>query len=240
MKHAITPAHLLIVDDDPRICRMLQRYLEREGYRVSCSGDGQAMRQVLEEDPPLLVLLDLGLPGEDGLSLAAELRQRGSLGIIIVSGKGEAVDRIVGLEVGADDYVCKPFEQRELLARVRSVLRRMRDTPARSTAAKALCFRAWKLDLEGRSLSAPDGTEVVLTGQEFDLLAILAGHHSRVFDRDDLMDQVCGREWTPGDRSIDILVTRLRQKLRSRDPEVDFIKSIRNIGYKFTVVVKPG
>jgi len=240
MKHVLTPTHLLIVDDDPRICRMLERYLGREGYRVSCCGDGQAMRQVLEEDPPRLVLLDLGLPGEDGLSLAAGLRQRSGLGIIIVSGKGEAVDRIVGLEVGADDYICKPFDQRELLARVRSVLRRLEDMQAGPEVGEALYFCGWKLDLEGRSLIAPGGAEVVLTGQEFDLLAILAGHHSRVFDRDDLMDQVCGREWTPGDRSIDILVTRLRQKFRQQDPEVEYIKAIRNVGYKFTVPVKHG
>jgi len=198
------------------------------------------MRQVLDSDPPMLVLLDLGLPGEDGLGLAAELRRRGGLGIIIVSGKGEAVDRIVGLEVGADDYICKPFDQRELLARVHSVLRRLQGSPAGSSMGDSLCFHGWKLDLQGRSLRAPDGVDVPLTSQEFDLLAILAGRHRRVFDRDELMDQVCGREWTPGDRSIDILVTRLRQKFRQRDPGVDYIKAVRNIGYKFALPVGPG
>ncbi len=229
--------HVLIVDDDPRICRMLQRYLQQEGYRVSCAANGKAMRECLSQDPPQLVLLDLVLPGESGLTLAAELRQQRQLGVIIVSGKGESVDRIVGLEIGADDYVSKPFDQRELLARIRSVLRRLGQQPAQAASGRVLRFLDWRMDLDGRELRIDGGEEIHLSSLEFELLALLLSHPQRVFSRDELMEDVCCREWSPADRSIDVLVSKLRHKLGEHDPDTDYIKGVRNAGYKFVVPV---
>ncbi|MGH8490552.1 MAG: response regulator, partial [Gammaproteobacteria bacterium] len=196
--------HILVVDDEPDVRELIRTYLAQEGYRISTLGDGQALRRVLAGQSVDLVILDLGLPGEDGLSLARYLREHYEVGVIIVTGKGQTLDRIIGLEIGADDYLAKPFDLRELLARVRSVLRRTRG-PARQEAGElgTARFAGWQLDLASRRLLAPDGKEVPLTTGEFDLLAVFAQHPNRVLSRDQLLALTRHREAGPFDRSID-------------------------------------
>ena len=233
---------LLIVDDEEEIRELLENYLGSYGFEVTAVADGEAMREALKASHYDLVLLDLGLPGEDGLTLARELRNDSQLGIVIVTGRGQPVDRIIGLEIGADDYVAKPFELRELRARVRSVLRRLKAAAASSAAGPAagasrdgrLVFEGWQLDLAARSLSRPDGEPVVLTTGEFELLSIFARHPNRALSRDELMDLIHRREAGPFDRSIDVQVGRLRRKIERDPANPEMIKSVRGIGYQFT------
>jgi len=238
--------HILVVDDDPRIRAMLIRYLADEGFRVSEASDGQAMRQVFGGDRPDLVLLDLLMPGEDGLSLAREIRQQSDVPIIMLTGKGELIDRVVGLEAGADDYIAKPFHLREVLARIRTVLRRMRPKPAlapgqgppsQEAAGNVLCFHGWTFDLLKRDLRRPDGTPVELTAGEFDLLRAFARNPNRVLDRDQLMNLVKGRDWAAFDRAIDTQVVRLRKKIEPDPQRPQIIKTVRGAGYIFAVPV---
>jgi two-component system, OmpR family, response regulator len=197
----------------------------------------------MPRDPPALVLLDLGLPGEDGFSIARQLREHWRCGLIIVTGRGDAVDKVVGLEVGADDYVTKPFDLRELLARIKAVLRRMAPVeppaaaPASGPAAGGdtppdkLGFAGWQLDLAARRLRNPEGQDVVLTGGEFDLLCAFARHPGRVLSRDFLLEQTRGREAGPFDRTVDVLVGRLRKKVEADADTPQIIKSVRGAGY---------
>lgn len=232
---------VLVVDDEEDIREMLRDYLSSFGFRVTTASGGQQMRAALLEHPHDLVLLDLGLPGEDGLTLARELRATADVGIIIVTGRGQPVDRIVGLEIGADDYIAKPFDLREMVARVRSVLRRTR-TPAipgaREPAVKMadthLSFDGWAIDLAARSLRNPDGNTVTLTTGEFDLLTVFARNANRVMSRDELMDLLHQREAGPFDRAIDVQVGRLRRKIERDPSQPEMIKSVRGIGYVFT------
>ncbi len=236
--------HVLIVDDDPRVRSMLARYLSGEGFRVGEAGDGPAMRACLAREVPDLVLLDLNLPGEDGLTLARELRAaHPALGIIMVTGRGDVVDRVVGLEVGADDYVAKPFNLREILARVRTVLRRAKPAQAADPprgGEPALRFEGWVLEPSRRRLTGPDGREVALTTGEFDLLLAFASHPGRVLDRDRLLDLVKGREWAANDRSVDQQVARLRRKVEADPANPSLIKSVRGVGYLFAAEVRRG
>ncbi len=232
---------VLVVDDEEDIREMLGDYLSGFGFSVTTAADGHQMRAALLEQPHDLVLLDLGLPGEDGLTLARELRSGADVGIIIVTGRGQPVDRIVGLEIGADDYIAKPFDLRELVARVRSVLRRTRTSvapaarePSARSADALLSFDGWTIDLAARSLRNPDGRAVTLTTGEFDLLTVFARHANRVMSRDELMDLIHQREAGPFDRAIDVQVGRLRRKIE-RDPgQPEMIKSVRGVGYVFT------
>ncbi len=230
----VTALHLAIVDDEPDITRLLAGYLGGHGYRVSQVHAGPALLALMEADPPALVLLDLGLPGEDGLSLARQLRERWRCGLMIVSGRGDAVDKVVGLELGADDYVTKPFDMRELLARIRAVLRRMEPAPPAALAAAERTrwhFDRWVLDTAARRLVDADGREVMLTGGEFDLLCVFVKHAGRVLSRDFLLELTRNREAAPFDRTIDVQIGRLRKKLEA-DPEVPtLIKSVRGAGY---------
>jgi two-component system OmpR family response regulator len=231
-------AHLLVVDDDPRIRSMLVRYLEGEGFRVSVAENGSQLRQFTLDEVDL-ILLDIGLPGEDGLSLAREIRTKGQTGIIIISGRGDDIDRVVGLEIGADDYITKPFNLREVLARVRSVLRRTQSAPAMQPAqAPDLTgitrFEGWTLDHNKRVLTGPDGQSVSLTTGEFDLLEVFVKNPGRALTRDFLMDQTRGRSWEVFDRAIDAQVTRLRRKIECNANDPMLIKSVRGIGYVFT------
>src|SRR5690606_27235852 len=215
-------ARILVVDDDPRLREMLRRYLQQEGFAVGLAADGAAMRKALAERPFDLVLLDLVLPGEDGLILAREIRASSDLPIIMLSGKGETIDRVVGLEVGADDYLPKPFHLRELLARVRTVLRRAggRRVEAQTAAPEgALAFDGWRLDPVRRELRDDRGRLVDLTSGEFDLLLCFARHPQRVLSRDQIMDLTRGREWSPLDRSVDNQVRRLRKKIEVNPEE---------------------
>ena len=238
--------HVLIVDDDPRVRTMLMRYLAGEGFRVGEAGDGVAMHAYLAQGDVDLVLLDLNLPGEDGLTLARQLRARsGEIGIIIITGRDDVIDRVAGLEVGADDYVAKPFHLREVLARIRTVLRRVRpaadEAPKPPEAGEAvLRFEGWTLEPARRRVAGPDGQEVPLTTSEFDLLQAFVNHAGRVLERDRLMDLVKGREWAAYDRSIDQQVARLRRKIEPDPANPSLIKSVRGVGYLFAAAVRRG
>jgi two-component system OmpR family response regulator len=244
------PLHVLVVDDDPRIRTMLRRYLVGEGFKVSDAAEGLAMRAVLEREEIHLVLLDLVMPGEDGLSLARHIRQRSDIPIIILTGKGDLIDRVVGLEAGADDYITKPFELREVLARIRTVMRRAgpRSAPTRPEAAPVsdrdavgiLVFQGWRLDLVRRELKQPTGDLVSLTAGEFELLRVFARHPDRVLSRNQLMDLAKGREWATYDRAVDTQVGRLRKKIEADPGNPTLIKTVRGGGYIFATSVEAG
>jgi len=231
--------HLLVVDDQREICDVIQDYLSGEGYRVSTAHDGAGMRRALAQSPVDLVILDLMLPGEDGLMLARSLRDESNVGIIILTGRGETVDRIIGLEMGADDYLPKPFHLRELLARVKSVLRRVSSrTVERAPAPRSKArFAGWNLDLSSRELFSPAGREVRLTTGEFDLLAAFVNNANQVLTRDRLLDLARNREAGPFDRTIDVQVGRLRRKLEDDPQRPSMIKTVRGTGYIFTPTV---
>src|SRR5579884_1918204 len=235
-------AHILVVDDQKEICEVVQEYLSSEGYRVSTAHDGAEMRRVMAASPADLVILDLMLPGEDGLTLARTLRDESNVGIIILTGRGETVDRIIGLEMGADDYLPKPFHLRELLARVKSVLRRasaraLSDGVPSGARSKAR-FAGWNLDLSTRELVSPSGGEVRLTTGEFDLLAAFVNNANQVLSRDRLLDLARNREAGPFDRTIDVQVGRLRRKLEPDPQHPTMIKTVRGSGYIFTPTVE--
>lgn len=228
--------HILVVDDDAGLRELLQRYLAEQGYRVDTVVDGIAMEQFLAAQNTDLVILDLMLPGEDGLALARKLKTRGGQAIIMLSARGEDVDRIIGLEVGADDYLAKPFNPRELLARVRAVLRRgnsERVSTEEVAARNIFRFGPFSLDTDSRNL-ARDGAEVALTSGEFNLLRILVEHPHRVMSRDVLMDLIKGYERMPFDRSIDVRVTRLRRKIEDDPTAPVYIRTVWGEGYLFS------
>lgn len=233
--------HILVVDDDTEIGALLSRYLGSQGLRVSLAEDGSQLRTAMREQAVDLVLLDLGLPDEDGLSLMRDLRGQWQGPVIIISGRGESVERIVGLELGADDYVTKPFDLRELLARIRSVLRRARPAPvaAPSTAgSRGFEFGGLRLDVPARHLSDRHGDTVPLTAGEFDLLLALLQRPHQVLTRDQLMNAVHGRDAGPFDRAIDVQIGRLRRKLEADPTDPQMIKSVRGAGYLFAAAVK--
>jgi len=235
-----TSASILIVDDDIRLCRSLSRYFAREGYDVRTANSGAEMREKIALQKPGLIMLDLMLPDEDGFSLARELRSTTDIAVVILTGKSDTVDKVVGLELGADDYVTKPFDERELLARVRSVLRRSaagRDGSPGASGVRA-CFAGWTLDLDSYELTSPGGQAVTLTAHEFQLLAALANHPKRVLTREAIMDLVAGRDWSPEDRSVDVLVGKLRKKIEDDPQNPRLIETVRGVGYKFAVRVE--
>jgi len=231
------PERILIVEDDREIRESVCDYLSGHGYACSQAGDGKAMRAAIAEGAPNLVLLDLRLPGEDGLSLARWLRDNHDVAIIMVTAAGEVVDRVVGLEVGADDYLAKPFDLRELLARVKSVLRRGAPKGEKRSDGKAATKRvaigACQLDLDTHQLIGREGEEIPLTGMEFDLLRVFAEHPNRVLSRDQLLTLTRNREWEPFDRSIDIRIARLRRKIEADPEKPRTIKTVRGAGYIF-------
>ena len=239
-----TAHHIALLDDEVDITRLLAGYLQAQGYRVTAVHNGSALMALMQADTPALVLLDLGLPGEDGFSIARQLREHWRCGLIIVTGRGDAVDKVVGLEVGADDYVTKPFDLRELLARIKAVLRRLAPAeplPAGAPAASArLAFAGWELDPAARRLLSPARLDVTLTGGEFDLLCTLAQHAGRVLSRDFLLEQTRGREAGPFDRTIDVQVGRLRKKIEADPDNPQIIKSVRGAGYVLVAAVTPG
>jgi two-component system OmpR family response regulator len=232
--------HILVVDDQREMCDVVQEYLTGEGYRVSTAHDGAGMRRTLGQAQVDLVILDLMLPGEDGLTLARALRSESGIGIIILTGRGETVDRIIGLEMGADDYLPKPFHLRELLARVKSVLRRVQTRVGESqpSARSHARFAGWSLDLSSRELVSSAGEEVRLTTGEFDLLSAFVTNANQVLSRDRLLDLARNREAGPFDRTIDVQVGRLRRKLEDDPQNPTLIKTVRGSGYIFTPSVE--
>ena len=224
---------VLIVEDDRQVRETVADYLESQGYEVAQAGDGAAMRKALADGVPELVLLDVRLPGEDGLALARWLREHHEVAIIMLTAAGEVIDRVVGLEVGADDYIGKPFDLRELLARIKSVLRRAAKPAAAASASRRVSFGPCILDLDRHQLIGRDGEEVPLTGMEFDLLRAFAEHPNRVLSRDQLLTLTRNREWEPFDRSIDIRIARLRRKIEADPDKPKTIKTVRGSGYIF-------
>ena len=225
-------AKLLVVDDDPELRELITAYLSKQGYEIVAVADGGAMDHAFAAGGVDLVILDLMLPGEDGLDIAKRLKQTTDVPIIIVSAQGEEIDRIVGLEVGADDYIGKPFNPRELLARVRAVLRRVRGSGTVGPLARVVEFGDFRLDLNAHLLTR-DGTTVPLTSGEFDLLGILVRHPNQVLDRDRILDLLTGAERSPFDRSIDVRITRLRSKIEPDPSSPVFIRTIWGKGYMF-------
>jgi two-component system OmpR family response regulator len=223
---------VLIVDDDPSVREMLAEYLSAHGYEVAQAASGAAMRAELARAAPAVVLLDVGLPGEDGLTLARYLRESHDVGIIMVTGAGDVVDRVAGLEVGADDYIAKPFDPRELRARLKSVLRRLEKTDS-SKPKSQVSIGKCALDMKSRTLSDARGKEVPITSMEFDLLKALVEHPNQVLSRDQLLTMTRNREWEPFDRSIDIRITRLRRKVEDDPARPKLIKTVRGAGYMF-------
>jgi two-component system OmpR family response regulator len=235
-----TARHILIVDDDRDIRTLLGDYLQKNGFRATAVPDGKGMRRVLEQAHVDLIVLDLMMPGEDGLKLTRELRVHSQTPILMLTALGEEVDRIVGLEVGADDYLSKPFSPRELVGRIKAILRRtahMPRDPAQSTA-NIYRFGDWTLDVTARTLRHTDNSEHALSGAEFRLLSILLAHPTRVLSRSQLMELLRGRDIDPFDRSVDVRISRLRQVLRddARSPKI--IKTVYGEGYIMGVPVE--
>lgn len=239
MRSCQPTSRILIVDDDRRLCNFLSKFLAREGYTVKVTHDGRGMRAALADFSFDLIILDLTFPqGEDGLTLAKGLRMQTDMPFIMLSGKGATTDKVVGLELGAEDYIAKPFEPRELLARIRTVLRRAANQIS-SREAKAdyseneIEFDGWRLDLARHELLSPDHQKVELTSQEFRLLEALAKRSGRILSRDQILDIVAKRHWNPYDRSIDVLIGKLRRKLRDDPRQPRLIKTVRGVGYMF-------
>lgn len=242
----MTQQHIAVVDDEPDITRLLANYLGGNGFRVTELYDGPTLMALMHSDPPDMVLLDIRLPNDDGLVLARRLREHWRTGIILVTGRADPVDKVVGLEVGADDYVTKPFDLRELLARIKAVLRRMSAEAAaaaphsgESPASQRFRFSGWLLDCAGRRLLAADGREVGLTTGEFDLLRVFVTHPGRVLSRDFLLESTRGRESAPFDRAVDVLVGRLRKKIEANPSHPELLKSVRSAGYVLAPPVTP-
>lgn len=235
---------ILIVDDEPEVRTLLRTGLEAEGFSVVEAGNGAEAEAHLASRPISLLTLDLKLGGEDGLKLARDLRAKRNTPIVMITGKGDPIDRVVGLELGADDYIAKPFLMREVIARVRAVLRRY--IPAeQGGAAEApvsdgsrYAFDGWIMDTRRREVTMPDGSPSDLTTAEFNLLQILIQRPGRVLSRDELMDLLKGHDWTPMDRSIDGLVARLRKKIEPENERPQLVKTVRGVGYVFAGTVK--
>lgn len=233
--------HILVVDDDPEIRSLLSAYLRENGFRVTSASDGKGMWKALHSGKPDLIVLDLMLPDEDGLQLCRNLRAQSEVPVIMLTARGEDVDRILGLEMGADDYLPKPFNPRELLARIKTVLRRVRALPANlreETPKHKLHFAGWTLDTIARELLSPDGVVIPLSGAEYRLLLVFLQHPNKVLSRDQLMDLTRGREAMPFDRSIDVQISRLRNCLNDSAKEPVIIKTVRSEGYVLSVPVE--
>ena len=234
--------HILVVDDDGEIRRMVADYLRKNGLRATEVADGREMRAALEARAVDLIVLDVMMPGEDGLTLARNLRvgKHRAIPVVMLTARDDQTDRIIGLEMGADDYVTKPFAARELLARIKAVIRRTRMLPPNlqvTETGRVIAFGRWRLDTTARHLLDPDGTIIALSGAEFRLLRVFLDHSNRVLNRDQLLNLTQGRDAEHFDRSIDILVSRLRQRLQDDAREQSYIKTVRNEGYVFSMPV---
>jgi two-component system, OmpR family, response regulator len=237
-----TADHILVVDDDSQIRSLLSEYLHKQGYRVTTVADGKGLRAAMATSHPDVIILDLMLPGEDGLTLCRDLRASSDVPVIMLTARGDETDRIVGLEMGADDYLPKPFNPRELLARIKSVLRRARSLPENLQSVETGIYRfaGWSIDTATRNLTSPKGVVIALSGTDFRLLKIFLDHPNRVLTRDQLIDLMLSRDAGPFDRAIDVQVSRLRQRLGEDAKEPVIIKTIRGQGYLFAAHVATG
>jgi len=228
-------SHILIVDDDPVASTTLSAYLAKEGYQVSTAQDGERMRDIFAKGDVDLILLDIGLPDEDGFSLLREIRRQSEVGVIMVTGKSEDIDRIVALEMGADDYVVKPFNMRELFARSKNLLRRTVAARMVRKDEPVMRFAGWTLNTLRRALTSPSQEDVRLTRIEFELLDTLARNAGRVLSRDSLIDRVTGRDRAPSDRTIDVMIGRLRRKIEVTPHDPRIIVTVHGVGYVLTI-----
>jgi two-component system OmpR family response regulator len=231
-------SRIAVVEDDPEISRMMTNYMTEHGFEVTAARSGRDLDRVMSSGRIDCVILDVGLPGEDGLSICRRIRGKSSVPIIMVTGRGTDTDRIVGLELGADDYLPKPFNPRELVARVRAVMRRSAGgEQAPTPTPQTLVFEGWRLDMARRQLFAPEGTPRSLTSGEFNILSIFCQNPRKVLSRDDLLDLLHGRAAAVFDRSIDVQISRLRRKIETNLKDPSFIKTVRYGGYFFTPLV---
>ena len=228
-------SHILIVEDDPVASATLAAYISKEGYKVSTAPDGETMRDLFAKGDVDLILLDINLPDEDGFSLLREIRRQSEVGVIMVTGKGEDIDRIVALELGADDYVIKPFNIRELFARSKNLLRRTMSARLVQKDEAVKRFAGWSLNIPRRALTSPAGVDVRLTRFEFELLATLSKNPGRVLSRDSLIDHISGRDRAPSDRTIDVLIGRLRRKMEVAPNDPHLIVTVQGVGYVLAV-----
>ncbi len=227
---------ILYVDDDQRLCRLIRRYLERADYHVTCAVNGEQMHEALNSHQYDLILLDINLPDKDGLSLAREVRNTSSIPIIFLTARADVDDKVNGFEIGADDYVTKPFEEKELLVRIQSVLRRSR-SPAASAKTEAI-FAGWTLNLVRQTLTSPDQQPVEITSCEFQMLAALVKTPHEAITRNQILQIISGREWSPLDRSADMAISKLRKKIEANPKQPSLIRTIRNKGYQLTAEVE--
>lgn len=226
--------HILVVEDEPITRDQLVSYFEDEGFRVTSTGSGDEVLPLVTDSDVILVLLDIKLPGKDGLTLTREIRSQTDVGIILVTSKQEQIDRILGLESGADDYVTKPFDPRELLSRARNLIRRVHIQQKQRRKNHIRIFEGWQLDLNKRELTSPDGVQTTLSAGEYQLLLAFMEQAGEVMNRDQLMNRIRNREWFPDDRYIDVLVGQLRKKLGERAANAKIIATIHGTGYLFT------
>ncbi len=226
--------HILIVEDEPITREQLVSYFEEEGFRVSSTGSGDEVHSIINANDIILTLLDIKLPGKDGLTLTREIRANSDIGIILVTSKQDQIDRILGLESGADDYVTKPFDPRELLSRARNLIRRVHIQQSQRRRNHMRNFDGWSLDLNKRELTSPNGTRAQLSAGEYQLLLAFMEQAGQVMDRDQLMNRIRNREWFPDDRYIDVLVGQLRKKFGERAANAKIIATIHGTGYLFT------
>ena len=229
---------ILFVDDDRRLCRLVKRYLEHGGYEVSCATCGEELLDQLNQQNYALLLLDIMLPGKDGLTLAQEIRTRSDTPIIFLSAKADVEDKVYGLEVGADDYITKPFEEKELLARVQCVLRRTKNSSTNGRIKSEALFAGWKLNLQNQTLLSEDGTRVNITSNEYRLLSTLVTRPNVTVRREEILNMLSGREWSPQDRSADMAISKLRKKLESHPGRPKLIRTVRNKGYQLAAQVE--
>jgi two-component system torCAD operon response regulator TorR len=232
-----TTPTILIVEDEPITRSQLAAHFEKEGYRVFTADSARGVQDLISDEEVEVCLIDINLPGKDGLTLTRELRAQSDIGIILVTSKDEQVDRIVGLESGADDYVTKPFDPRELLSRVKNLLWRVKVQEKQKEKGFTRQFEGWVLDLNKRQLVTPENDLQSLSAGEFHLLLVLIENAGEVMTRDQLMNKICNREWYPDDRYIDVLVGQVRRKFREFEPDITFIRTIHGTGYLFAPVV---
>ena len=226
--------HILIVEDDVTSRVTLAGYFAKEGFRISEAANGEEMWQIFSKNDVDLILLDIRLPGEDGLTLLKDIRHKSRVGVIMVTGRSDEVDRVVALEMGADDYVTKPFNMRELLARSKNLLARTVEQRLADTSARMKRFSGWTLNMNLRRLISPDGEEVNLTRGEFELLSALVSRPGHVMTRDNLLDYLNHREWDPSDRTVDVLIGRVRRKIETDPKNPSLIVTVHGVGYVFT------